>query len=148
MEADGWTYEHDEGRGLRELFGLLLWDQLFDATVADAFCSPYQGAPLDLNSPHFYAARKASIDTRLKQLAAAAPTEPPSSCALVRHALGEVLGVRRVGRPEDSKEVEPPTWEKRTRLQILAVCFGGRALAAIPRTWPPPACSLACPTTR
>ena len=24
-----------------------------------------------------------------------------------------------------------PAWELRTRLQILAVCFGGRALAAI-----------------
>ena len=132
MEADGWTYEHDEGRGLRELFGLLLWDQIFDATVADAFCSPYQGAPLDLNSPHFYAARKASIDARLKQLAAAAPTE---LAELVRAAFdthfGKCSAFVAWGGRKDSKEVEPPTWEKRTRLQILAVCFDGRALAAI-----------------
>ena len=27
----GWTYRHDEGGQLRQLFGLLLHDQIFDA---------------------------------------------------------------------------------------------------------------------
>ena len=46
------------------------------------FCR-FQGAPLDLHTPHFYAARKRSLDARLAALAAA----PPSRLAeMVREA--------------------------------------------------------------
>ena len=68
---------------MRSLFGLLLHEQIFDRRVPDAFFCRFQGAPLDLHTPHFYAARKRSLDARLAALAAA----PPSRLAeMVREA--------------------------------------------------------------
>ena len=65
-EQGGWTYKHDEGSDLRQLFGLLLHEQIFDEAVPDAFFAPSQGAPLDLHAPDFYARRKEGIDARLE----------------------------------------------------------------------------------
>lgn len=84
-----WVGIHDEGSLLRELFGILMADLLFDATVQDVFVLPnqvgtkkkrlsvatliifnLQTAPLDLFSETFYSSRKRNIDARLAALRA------------------------------------------------------------------------------
>ncbi|KAL3932634.1 MAG: hypothetical protein SGPRY_000626 [Prymnesium sp.] len=121
-EQGGWTYIHDEGRSLRELFGLLLHEEIF-CDIPDVFFAPFQGAPLDLRSPHFYAARQAAIDARLQQLADSSPCELAQIVRLAHDKhYGECSGTVCWG------EVR---WSHRVKLQVIAVCFGGRSLAGI-----------------
>ena len=48
----GWSYAHDEGGALRNLFGLLLHEQIFDETVTDAFFARCMGTVrMDLGTP-------------------------------------------------------------------------------------------------
>lgn len=49
------------------IFALLFWDIIF-ADIPGAFETPYQDAPLDIAQETFYYARKAIIDTRLKEI--------------------------------------------------------------------------------
>ena len=46
-----------EGGIWSTLFGLLLWDALFQP-LPDVFRTPFQAAPLDLDTPGFYPARQ------------------------------------------------------------------------------------------
>eukprot|EP00928_Gymnodinium_smaydae_P001520 TRINITY_DN10550_c1_g2_i1.p1 TRINITY_DN10550_c1_g2~~TRINITY_DN10550_c1_g2_i1.p1 ORF type:complete len:994 (-),score=152.67 TRINITY_DN10550_c1_g2_i1:15-2996(-) len=82
---------HCEGALLRDLFGLLMYDQLFDTSVKGVFMSLYQDAPLDLGSEAFYVARAKSIETRLDTLA-----RLPSTClaAEVRNLFTALYGTR------------------------------------------------------
>ena len=61
---------HGEGSTFNALFGLFLWDAIYEGDVPDVFQSHYQGAPLDLDSDHFYISRQKAIDTRLEQIKA------------------------------------------------------------------------------
>lgn len=56
---------HCEGSVVTSLFTLLFWDILYDTPIPDAFLSPYQTAPLDLGSEHFYSSRKEVLESRL-----------------------------------------------------------------------------------
>nr|XP_045611977.1 fanconi-associated nuclease 1-like [Procambarus clarkii]XP_045611978.1 fanconi-associated nuclease 1-like [Procambarus clarkii] len=58
---------HREGATVNSLFGIYCWDILY-APISDVFRSPYQAAPLDLDDPNFYEARKEQIDKRLADL--------------------------------------------------------------------------------
>ncbi len=49
---------HSEGGIWGTLFGLAMWSVLF-ADVPNAFRSPFQSAPLDLDTAAFYPARQA-----------------------------------------------------------------------------------------
>jgi len=71
----GWTGVHTEGREVRELFGILMYDVLFDEAVGDVLQTPYQDAPLDLGTECFYACRKTKIDNRLRGFVQATPDE-------------------------------------------------------------------------
>ena len=116
---EGWNSWHDEGAALRTVCYLLLWDQA-RLPVKDAFFAPFQGAPCDWGTQDFHERRKASMDARLAEIAACAPTE---LAALVNAAFdaryGEVGLVHWRGR------------EAVAKLQIVAACFGGKAVAGI-----------------
>ena len=124
----GWCATHDEGGALRQLFGLLLWDEVYDAsatTAPDAFYAPCQGRPADFGSSHFYEARKAAIDARLAEVAAASPS-----------ALAELVRLAaEAHHMKASSFVRWPDGVDRYKhvlhLQAVAVCFGGRAVAGI-----------------
>ncbi|CAL4137604.1 unnamed protein product [Meganyctiphanes norvegica] len=58
---------HGESIIANSLFGLLFWDIIY-ASVPDAFRSKDQVAPLDLDTPYFYASRKALIESRLSSM--------------------------------------------------------------------------------
>jgi fanconi-associated nuclease 1 len=57
----------ENGLGIT-LFGLLMWDQIFDNTVPGVFQSPFQYAPLDYTSQEFFFNRKIAILNRLKAI--------------------------------------------------------------------------------
>lgn len=58
---------HSENGIWSMLFGLLMWEVLF-MPLPDVFRSPFQTAPLDLNTPMFAPARRDAIDRRLAQI--------------------------------------------------------------------------------
>lgn len=60
---------HCEGALLRDLFGILLFSELFDTSVEGVFMSAFQDAPLDLGTEVFFPSRRASIEKRLGILA-------------------------------------------------------------------------------
>ncbi|CAK9041431.1 unnamed protein product [Durusdinium trenchii] len=70
---DGGSFQcgiHCEGAILRDLFGILLFDQMFHCSVEGAFVSAFQDAPLDLGTEAFYPSRSTAIEARLGELAA------------------------------------------------------------------------------
>jgi hypothetical protein len=66
---------HCEGALLRDLFGVLLYPELFDASVEGVFMSAYQDAPLDLGTEVFYSARALAIESRLRHLSSLSASE-------------------------------------------------------------------------
>lgn len=66
---------HCEGALLRDLFGILLFDQLFDTSVEGVFASEYQDAPMDLGTEVFYSSRRAQLERRLADIAALSPED-------------------------------------------------------------------------
>jgi hypothetical protein len=56
---------HSEGEVFRALFTLLFWDVIYSADVPFVFQTPYQDAPLDLNTEAFYYNRSEVIEERL-----------------------------------------------------------------------------------
>lgn len=75
--GDGGNFQcgiHCEGAVLRDLFGLLLFDQMFHCSVEGAFVSAFQDAPLDLGTEAFYPSRSTAIEKRLSELSAMAPS--------------------------------------------------------------------------
>lgn len=60
---------HCEGAVLRDLFGLLMFEQMFHCSVDGAFVSAFQDAPLDLGTEAFYPSRSKAIEGRLSDLA-------------------------------------------------------------------------------
>ena len=57
----------ENGLGLT-LFGLFLWNQIFDDSVPGVFQSPFQNGPLDFGSKEFYFRREKNIINRLEQI--------------------------------------------------------------------------------
>lgn len=58
----GWKGLHTEGGVWSLLFGLLMWDALFDGSVPGAFVHAFHTAPLDLGSDSFWGARRDTIE--------------------------------------------------------------------------------------
>jgi Fanconi-associated nuclease 1 len=89
--------------------------------AADVFLTPFQDAPLDLNTPsRFYQNRRALIDDTLAFLTAATPRQLANMVAESWTARCGIVcrGVR---------------WDSWTLsgLQVAACCVGGRGLAAV-----------------
>eukprot|EP01012_Entosiphon_sulcatum_P065115 TRINITY_DN9397_c0_g1_i1.p1 TRINITY_DN9397_c0_g1~~TRINITY_DN9397_c0_g1_i1.p1 ORF type:complete len:806 (+),score=90.46 TRINITY_DN9397_c0_g1_i1:37-2454(+) len=65
---EGWEGHHCEGGILRAVFALLMWDVIFDDTIDHVFQTPYQNAPLDIGTAHFFATRKEKALARLEEI--------------------------------------------------------------------------------
>ena len=71
-----WYGLHCEGACFRTLFGILFWDIIFSSEVPDVFLTPFQDAPLDLNTfPDFFVNRKQAILAKLEELKGASPEQ-------------------------------------------------------------------------
>lgn len=58
---------HSEGRIVYTIFGLLFWDIIFKS-IPGAFETPFQAAPLDINTDTFYHSRRELFDKRLTEI--------------------------------------------------------------------------------
>ncbi|GAQ79898.1 VRR-NUC domain containing protein [Klebsormidium nitens] len=114
----GWEGVHSEGGVWCTLFGLLMWEVLF-ADVADVFRTPFQTAPLDLDTDAFFPSREAAILERLRLI----QTGDVASLLAVRWATSAGTWCRGVN------------WERHTleELQTIAGCVGNQGLAAVCR---------------
>eukprot|EP00878_Enallax_costatus_P015138 GHUV01015850.1.p1 GENE.GHUV01015850.1~~GHUV01015850.1.p1 ORF type:complete len:977 (+),score=369.04 GHUV01015850.1:95-3025(+) len=118
-EAGGaWQGLHSEGGVWATLFGLLLWDVLFMG-VPDVFRSPFQVAPLDLDSDAFYPARMEQLDRQLTRIADGEAGDILSS-TWAAHQGTMCRGVN---------------WQRFSQDQLLDICqcVGGLGLAAVLR---------------
>ncbi|XP_071506665.1 fanconi-associated nuclease 1-like [Diadema antillarum] len=59
---------HGEGSTYSTLVFILFWEIVFDNSVPDVFCYPYQSAPLDLRTDHFFKNRMAAIQHKLTEI--------------------------------------------------------------------------------
>lgn len=57
---------HNEGGTIVFLFGLLFWDEIYKADVADAFISEHQTHPLDLYGYDFFKNRKKQLEEKFQ----------------------------------------------------------------------------------
>ena len=62
-----WHRLHSEGRIVYTIFGLLFWDIIF-AAIPGAFETPFQVAPLDIDTDTFYHSRRELFDKRLAEI--------------------------------------------------------------------------------
>lgn len=85
--ARGWDGIHAENWLWNALFGLLLWDIIYDPS-SGAFHSPLQRAPADLYDRGFYERRREAIEGRLAALA-----DRGHSRRLVAERLREKIGI-------------------------------------------------------
>ncbi|XP_071794297.1 fanconi-associated nuclease 1-like [Asterias amurensis] len=112
---------HGEGSTFTTLAFLLFWDIIFMDGIPDAFCYPYQSAPLDIRSDDFFANRQDVIERRLTEL---------------READEEGL-LKRLGSSWEEYNGEQCTgvkWDLFNDLdhaKSLLVCFGGQFIAAV-----------------
>ncbi|GAB4815648.1 hypothetical protein N2152v2_002694 [Parachlorella kessleri] len=115
----GWQGVHSEGGVWATLFGLLLWDVLFCTDVPDVLRTPFQTAPLDLDTDAFFPARQAAIEATLARIAAG---QGPAMLAASWQAQAGTF-CRGVN------------WERHSldELQLLAECVGGPGLAEVCR---------------
>ncbi|KAA3484083.1 fanconi-associated nuclease 1-like protein isoform X2 [Gossypium australe] len=63
----GWQGVHTESGIWMTIFGLLMWDILF-SDVPNVFRTRFQTAPLDMETDHFYLARKSLIEPQLQKI--------------------------------------------------------------------------------
>lgn len=116
-EQGGWLGHHCEGGIWAMLFGILLWDCLFKPGIPDVFRTPFQTAPLDLNSAEFYGQREDSIKTVLTRISQG---EADTLLDSVWHMHNGCL-CRGVSWDRYSLE----------DLKVICDCIGGRGLSAV-----------------
>ena len=122
--GSGWRGIHCEGGPIRALFSLLMWDTLFgefSQSIEGVFLTPYQDAPLDLDSPGvFYHNRLSIIRERLLFIASLNSTE-----------LAKEIG--RIWRNHYGQTCRGLRWDRYPLqlLQLIAIGFGSISLACI-----------------
>lgn len=113
---------HCEGSPFSMLYGILLWDIIFDASVPHVFQTPVQDAPLDFGTEDFYSARKPAIEERLAMIA-----NSSVSTSLLEDMITESYS-KWYGRV--CRCVNWTRWTKEELLDI-ARCVGGKVLSSI-----------------
>lgn len=147
---------HCEGSLLRDLFGILLFDELFDTSVAGVFASTFQDAPMDLGTEAFYLSRRRQLEQRLgslaglsaRELAADVNTrfravhgrrirgvrwdryEGPSGVILSRQSSQDSANAAQAGARLLFTRGDAEIPEEARRLGAVAGAIGGAALAA------------------
>ena len=118
-ENGSWRGMHSEGGIWATLFGLLLWPVLFSDGVEDTFRTPFQTAPLDLDTEGFYPARSTDIESLLCTIAEGKARE------ILEETWGHHQGTLCRG-------VQWNRWSLEELIEI-ADCIKGVALAAVCR---------------
>ncbi|KAL3865763.1 hypothetical protein ACJMK2_043119 [Sinanodonta woodiana] len=111
---------HAEGSIVSNLFTLLFWDVIF-MDIADAFHSPFQTHPLDLETEEFYLRRQQQINDRL---------------AWIRSCTEEELteAIHSCWEKHSGKMCAGMNWDNYNSprmLQDLVICMGGSTVSGI-----------------
>lgn len=109
---------HDEGTVFHALFTLFMWDAIF-ADIPDVWQTQYQDAPLDLNTTHFYQARRELITNILSAIRACTDLSGMVAASWTSHHGMRARGI---------------SWRSDltlAQLQEIAECMGGDAIAAL-----------------
>ena len=109
---------HCEGSVFTTVFTLVLWPALFGVPVRDAFRTALQTAPLDLESPGFFACRSQEINKILDDLRAGHGPRLLEQTWHTHHGTA-VIGIGNW----DSWDLD--------QLKTIIECFGGPAIASI-----------------
>lgn len=112
---------HGEGSTYSTLIFVIFWDIVFQPNIPDVFCYPYQSAPLDLRTNHFYKNRQASIQQKLREIREA---DTEQLQALLESNWLEYEGDLCVG-------VNWDTFKDLEHAKSLLNCIGGRVLSAM-----------------
>lgn len=122
LEAGEFRGVHAEGGIWSTLFGLLMWPVLFDPEVPDAFRTPFQTAPLDLDTEHFYPVRAGAIKNRLDLF-----HQDDRGGSAVNAVLAATW------KAHQGTLCRGVNWDRWTleELQTIVECVGGRGLAAV-----------------
>lgn len=112
---------HSEGALLRDLFGILLFNEMFDTSVDGVFVSEFQDAPLDLGTEVFYTSRQSRLDLRLRMLSCLCPRE---LAAEVHRCFAAAHGTRIHG--VNWQRYEGPCGTLHTRVALEGAEVGGK----------------------
>ncbi|KAI0564802.1 Fanconi-associated nuclease 1-like protein [Gracilaria domingensis] len=115
---EGWCGIHDEGKSIRFLFSLFMWESALFAFVPDVFQTPFQDKPLDLFTEAFYQSRSEGIENRLQDISVMSSSEVFSE---VESCFERYNGTRAIGCD----------WNSYTASNLAAVGagLGGSALS-------------------
>eukprot|EP00057_Strongylocentrotus_purpuratus_P007947 XP_011662421.1 PREDICTED: fanconi-associated nuclease 1 isoform X2 [Strongylocentrotus purpuratus] len=112
---------HGEGTTYSTLIFIIFWEIVFHPNIPDVFCYPYQTAPLDLRTDHFYTNRSDAIQKKLEELREADTEELAS---MLQTNWLEYEGDMCVG-------VSWEIFRDLDHAKGLLSCIGGRLLSAI-----------------
>ncbi|KAI1304853.1 hypothetical protein EDD11_005055 [Mortierella claussenii] len=102
----GYKGYHSENSILSTLFGLLFWDILFSPQPG-VFETPFQSAPLDLNTDAFFLQRQEMIIERVEKIAKSRALECPEGLKTAAKAEGCRMRTRlKLGELEEQEEEE------------------------------------------
>ena len=121
-KKEGYSGIHSENGFGITLFGLFMWDQIFDNTIPSVFQSPHQFAPLDYGSNEFYYHREDKILKRLQQIKEMSPEEISEE-------------VRILWETHKYKHNWAINWDSinfsQKKLMDITACMGGEVIARI-----------------
>jgi hypothetical protein len=85
----GWIGWHCEGSILRNLFALVMWEELFNTVVEDVFQTRFQDSPLDLYADGglFYLNRRQLIDAKLQLVKEMTHKELIGTCGVLAYTM-------------------------------------------------------------
>lgn len=115
---EGFIAIHDEGKSMRFLFALLMWECALFVEIPDVFQTPYQDHPLDLYTEAFYTSRMDQINDRLEELLLLSHDE---IYAEVTSRYQQFEGIKAVGCAWTSYSSED--------IASIAAGLGGKALS-------------------
>jgi fanconi-associated nuclease 1 len=118
---------HCEGGPLGILFGLLMWDIMFDASIPHVFQTPVQDAPLDFGTEDFYNARKEAIEERFSLLESHQKNPDVGEPSILSDMIEQSF------RKWHGRVCRVVNWARWTvdELKDIANCIGGKGLAVI-----------------
>ncbi|KAL3634543.1 hypothetical protein CASFOL_021597 [Castilleja foliolosa] len=116
--AGGWRGVHSEGGIWLTIFGILMWDIIFE-DVPNVFRNKFQTAPLDLETDTFYEARKSLVESHVDK---------------IRDGMAEEILITS-WESHVGTACRGVNWEKHSLPDLISIlkCIGGHCLSSICR---------------
>eukprot|EP00347_Sterkiella_histriomuscorum_P003951 403362310 len=115
-----WNGAHVENALMKYMYGIMMWDEIFNDNIPYVFQTPYQFQPLDFDYPEFYYHRKDIIEQKLNRI-----------IGMTRMQIKEYL----ISEYDKHKNFHNPivNWDNikltKQRMGSIAYCMGGPLIA-------------------